>query len=326
MVRRSRLAIFPCVLGLAFPTFAAAQEPSAPCCVQPAACADGCGCAEGLFTKDWLADTFVYRSERCFQSFTAPATNPVLWEDPRTMTKVRFLFIDQDIPLSSPLNGGDFQVVAAQVRVALSERLSFIATKDGYIDLNSGVGAVNADGWANLAAGLKYNLIRDVESQTLLSGGFVYEIPSGRNAVFQGLGGGDFHLFLSGATELTDRSNWLAGSGFRIPADGGEGTQLWYLSNHIDYEIVPDSVFALLEVNWYHWLNSSNGPLTGIEGGDLLNLGSQDVAGNDIVTMAVGTAFNLSDNLEVTCAWEFPLTQRRDLLEDRLTLAVLLNY
>ena len=51
--------------------------------------------------------------------------------------------------------------------------------------------------------------------------------------------------------------------------------------------------------------------LADIEGGDLFNFGSVGVAGNDIVTGALGLRFKQTDSLELGVAWEAPLTERR---------------
>lgn len=62
------------------------------------------------------------------------------------------------------------------------------------------------------------------------------------------------------------------------------------------------------------------------EGGTLFNVGSPGVAGNDILTGAVGVRHKAADRLEVGVAWEAPLTERRDLLNDRLTVDCIVRY
>jgi hypothetical protein len=53
--------------------------------------------------------------------------------------------------------GGDVQIYAVQFEVALNDRLSIVATKDGYVDINPDTEPLWSDegGWANLAAGVK---------------------------------------------------------------------------------------------------------------------------------------------------------------------------
>ncbi|MFP6765761.1 MAG: hypothetical protein VB858_19175, partial [Planctomycetaceae bacterium] len=77
------------------------------------------------------------KSDRAFDRFIEPVTNPVFFEDPRSRTRLRFLFINQLIPEGSLLRGGDLQVYGLEAAIALTDRLSFIAQKDGYIELQS---------------------------------------------------------------------------------------------------------------------------------------------------------------------------------------------
>ena len=98
----------------------------------------------------------VRRTDRCFGDFISPMTNPVFFEDPRNLSEVRFIFLHNEVP--GVLGGGDVQVFAPQVRVSLTERLSLIAAKDGYIFGNH---PRVDDGWTDVAVGLKYTLFSD---------------------------------------------------------------------------------------------------------------------------------------------------------------------
>ena len=66
--------------------------------------------------------------------------------------------------------------------------------------------------------------------------------------------------------------------------------------------------------------------IPGVEGGDLFNFGSTGVAGNDIVTGAIGAKAKPRPWTEVGIAWEFPLTDRRDVLDNRLTADWIIRY
>jgi len=267
-------------------------------------------------------------SDPCFSNFISPQTNPLFFEDPRTLTEIRFHFVNHWIPESNPVfEGGEAQFLAAQIRVALTERLSIIATKDGYIWISGENDAIpNLDGWADLAGGLKYNVYRDPESQRILSVGTTFEFDTGTKRVFQGFGDGEVHLFASGGAEIMPRAHWLSGSGFRLPTDNNNRSQMWYWSNHWDYQLL-EKLYAVLEVNWFHWLQSGDRlPGANFEGGDLFNLGSGDVAGNDIVTLGVGGRVKPTQNSELGVAYEFPLTERKDLLESRVYLDLILRY
>ena len=259
-------------------------------------------------------------SDHCFDDFISPMTNPTFFEDPRTLTEARGIFLNHEVPGAA--GGGDVQLYALQLRAAITDRLSIIATKDGYVTSNN---PLIRDGWADVAAGLKYNLFRNVRDQRLLSAGLTYTMPVGTPRTLMARGDGDFHLFLTGGTQFLEYGHWISAGGLRLPANSNLGSQMSYWSNHFDYEVF-DGWYALTEFNWYHWMKSGNGGIPGVEGGDLFNLGSTGVAGNDIATWAFGGKYKPSRNVELGCAWEIPMTNRRDVLQNRLTVDAIWRY
>lgn len=313
-----------CLGGTACPSQAAC--PSGTAC--PAHCGCPCGgggtcCGDG----ERLFGLFA-RSDGCFSEFVSPITNPLFFEDPRTLTEVRTIFAQHWIPESNPVfQGGQVQYVAVQARVALTERLSIIANKDGYIWLESGNDAAipDADGWADVAAGLKYNVIRDPENQFLVSLGTTYELDVGTHRVFQGRGDGEFHVFASAGALLAPDIHWLTASGFRLPTDTSARSQMWYWSNHWDYH-VGKGWYGLFECNWFHWMQSADALPVNFEGLDLFNLGAADVAGNDLVTVGFGAKKRFGRMNEFGVAWEVPVTERRDIIASRLYVDLILRY
>ncbi len=308
-------------------TWAEMEEPvaEAPCqgchaCDHVCPSAGSCGHDHcGLF--DRLFGGVVARSDRRFSEFISPMTNPVFFEDPRINTEAKFIFLQQKIPATAA--GGDIQLYGVQVQAALSDRLSIVADKDGFIVSQN---PLVDDGWADVAIGLKYLLFADYCNQRLLSVGVSYELPIGTPRALQGNGDGEFHLYLTGAALLADRWRWISGSGFRLPSDPADESRVWYWSNHFSYQL-SDVLYVLTEFNWYHWMGAGQQTaLAGVEGVDLINLGSVGVAGNDIVTGAIGIKLKPHAGMEIGVAWEVPLTDRRDLLENRLTVDWILRY
>ncbi|MBI1346161.1 hypothetical protein GC163_07710 [bacterium] len=267
-------------------------------------------------------------SDMCFSDFVSPISNALFFEDPRTLSEIRPIFANHWIPDSNPaFQGGNAQFLAAQIRIALTDRLSIIATKDGYIwlDSNNEAAIPDEDGFADVAAGLKYNLIRDPHAQFLVSSGFTFEADVGTHDVFQGRGDGEFHLFTTMGKGLSPHMHWLSATGFRLPTDTAARSQMWYWSNHVDYEF-RDNWYALLECNWFHWMKSGNALPVNFEGGDLFNLGSTDVAGNDIVTLALGGKKKFGKYNELGAGYEFPVTNRKDILQSRLYVDLIIRY
>ena len=176
-----------------------------------------------------------------------------------------------------------------------------------------------------MAAGLKYNLLADPHCQRLLSAGVSYELPIGSTKARQGNGDGEFNLYMTGGTQLGKYCHWISAAGLRLPSDTVDESQVSYWSNHFDCRLLG-SLYGLVEVNWYHWLQSGQNGVPGVEGLDLFNLGSTGVAGNDIVTGALGFRYKVSDHVIPGIAWEFPLTDRRDIIDNRWTIDLILRY
>jgi hypothetical protein len=275
---------------------------------------DKCGCCDARLLG------IIRQTDRCYSDFISPMTNPVFFEDPRNLTEIRFIFIHHEIPDAA--FGGDAQLLAAQIRASLTERLSLIATKDGFIFSEN---PLLEDGWADVAVGLKYQLFADPCAQRLLSAGVTYEMPFGSTQSLQGNGDGEFHLYLTGGTQIGENWHWLSGTGFRLPVDTVDESQVWYWSNHLDCQLT-DRFYVFGEANWYNWMKSGGGGVPNIEGTDLFNLGSQDVAGTNMVTGALGVKLVPNDSMEIGFAWETPMENRENIMKNRYTVDCIIRY
>ena len=56
------------------------------------------------------------------------------------------------------------------------------------------------------------------------------------------------------------------------------------------------------------------------------NFGSTDVSSRSIVTLATGARYKFSEALQVGTAFEFPLTNHKDLNDFRITVDLILRY
>jgi hypothetical protein len=284
-------------------------------------CAGGCDGLGGGAQTGLLGFGLIQRSDHCFDDFISPMTNPVFFEDPRTLTEARFIFINHQLP--GALGGNSVQVYAMQVRAALTKRLSLIATKDGFIYTQS---PVLDSGFADIAAGLKYNLYRDPVAGRLLSVGMTYEIPTGSNRSLQGNGNGEFHFFSTAGTRIGKRSHWLIASGIREAADRNLENSMVYLSNHFDYQLPNRPLYAFTELNWYNYTSSGSAFPLAVEGGDLFNLGAPGITGNDLVTHAIGMKAKPRSNVEAGVAWQYPMTARQGIMDNRLTADLIVRF
>lgn len=301
---------------------------------------DSCGvCGASGLSCDCLGRMkllgFIKPSDRCFDDFISPMINFVFFEDPRTLSEIRPIFVHHNLPDSVGslgLPGGSVQLYAMQVRVALSERLSLIAVKDGYVVANMDPGPLDTllnDGWAAVTAGLKYNLVRDTRRGRLASVGFTYEIPIGSQRTLQDVGDGEFHVFgTAGQRLLNGKAHFLTSVGYRFPVDREVQTTSVHWSNHLDYR-VTDRLYLFTELAWWHWTESATGagalPL-GVAGQDLFNLSSSNVEGNNLVTQNVGLKFKPKSNTEIGLAYEFPLSDFKDIIQDRVQVDLIYRY
>jgi hypothetical protein len=273
------------------------------------ACADDCA----LFG-------FIQPSDTCYSDFISPMTNPVFFEDPRNLTEVRFIFLHHELPAA--LGRTDADLIAAQIRVAITDRLSIIATKDGFIMYDAA--GPGDDGWADVAAGLKYLLYGDPDTQTLVSAGLTYEMPVGSTRALQGNGDGEFNLFLTAGKQLGCHWHYVTAAGLRLPSDRQTENQSMYWSHHLDRKL-QNNWYAFTEFNYYHYMSEGNGiVIPGINGIDLYNFGSTGL--DDVLTWAFGTKKKFGSYHEFGVAYEIPVTDNKDLLENRFTADLILRY
>lgn len=279
-----------------------------------------------------------------FSQARRPISNPTLFDLALPTTNVHPLFIYHVLPdnINTRLGrlplGGDVQLYALQFEIALNDRLSIVATKDGYVDVNPDNTASNESGFANLAAGLKYAFILDPVSKTALSGTTTIELPTGNSDVFQGEGDGTVNLILSGL-KLVDCWQFAAGGGAQIPFSDQQSTMAW-VSTHASYEVCSWFI-PLVEVNWFHVLESGNGTgnfpshvggalpaVIDFEGGDLFNIGAANSHRNrDLVTAAIGFRSRLTDSIDIGAAYEMPLTDdENSLMQERVTIDLVWKF
>lgn len=295
-----------------------APPPSGPYAPPPA---EAAGMSE-LVTKSARG---LFQSDHEFDGFIDTLTNPVLSKDPRSSTYARFLFVNNNIPADHPIGGGNIQVYGLQVNVALTDRLAFIADKDGGARIAPRNGP-STSGFLNVAAGLKYTFIRDVETQTLAAVGFMYEIPSGEANVQQNQGAGSITPFLTFGKEFNRNWHVLHTIGHFTPLRAPDGSGFLYNSFHIDRQVFG-WLYPLAEFNWFWYTSGGRRTPTAFgEGDGLVNFGTRGQAGAHLVTGAFGAKAAVCRNLLVGAAFEVPLSNRKDILNQRFTLQVTARY
>lgn len=260
---------------------------------------------------------------RGFEQFYSPVGNPLYFESPFNNSELRFLYLHHDFPDDSVLQGGDVNVYAMQARLALTERLGFIATKDGISHLDAEI-LPEDSGWNDLAAGLKYAFYVDRDTDLVATAGARYMFDSGDDGVLQS-GVQELSPFLSVAKGF-DRLHFIGDITDRIPFDEDDGNNVLQWDIHADYEVLPG--FApMLELHGLHYL--SDGERTGLPvgGADYANLGSTDVEGSTVIWLGVGGRVKFNPHTSLGATFEFPLTNRdADIFGDRLTIDFILSW
>lgn len=279
-----------------------------------------------------------------FENARRPISNPTLFDLALPTTNLHPIFLHHRLPSSVGTTGanlpvgGDVQLYALQFEIAMNERFSFVATKDGYVDFNPDSTLTKSSGFANLGAGVKYAFLLDPASQTAVSGTMTFELPTGNSDVLQGEGKGSVNLILNGL-KLVDDWQFAAAAGAQVPFSNEQSIN-GFISTHASYELCSWFI-PLVELNWFHVIDAGNGAgnfagqaggavpgLIDFEGGDLFNLGAVNAGRNrDLLTTAIGFRSRLNDAATLGVAYEIPLTNdESSLIKDRITLDLVWTF
>ena len=276
----------------------------------------------------------LFQSDHCFDNFISPVTNPFYFEDPRSLTEIRPIFMYQSTPGSNYIfHGGDVEWFGMQARLALTERLSFIMSEFGFIWLephNHILGFNPHAGFSELHLGPQYTFIRSEDTGTLLAGGLQFAIPSGPAKVFQDTGSLSLVPYFSLGQNFWRTSfgsmNFLTTMGYSAGMDS-QRTDYFFSSYHLDYDLFnAHKIYPLIELNWFHYTAAGNyRPIT-FEGRDLVNFGAHSVSGSENLSMAFGARYKFAEWAQTGIAAEFPLNSPHMLMDFRLTIDFILRY
>ncbi len=285
-----------------------------------------------------------FQSDHAFDSFCncgdliSPVSNPFLFEDPRALTEVRPIFFVQTSPnRNAAFSGGSSEFYGVQARVAFTDRWSLVLNELGVVSFqphSSDVGLTDETGFAEVRVGPKWTFYRNEQAGNLAAAGVTFDIPAGDRKVFQNTGNLSLDPYLSFG-QTFGRSSWgtfnfLANGGYWFSVDD-ERTDYLHASFHLDYDVANlHRIYPLIELNWFHTTSfGKQNQFVGTEGADLVNFGSRSYDGkHDLVTLAIGTRYKFggSDHYQLGTAFEFPLTDRKDLQSFRYTLDFIIRY
>lgn len=248
--------------------------------------------------------------------YIPPVSNPLFNETPFITTEVRPIFAYHDVPDGFVSGGGSITVVAVQARLAITDRLGFIATTDGYAWAEFDAALPDGDGLLDLAAGLKYAVISDPEAGQIVSLGARYTAPIGTldtGAIeLTGVGNGYVDLFATGAMvwgddPWEDVAQIQASVGAQI-ALSDENWSFIHASIHADTEIVDD-LFPFVEMNAILPIEGGDRiPGATLTGADIADIGASDP--EPIFTLGGGLRYRINDNALFGVAVEGNLANR----------------
>lgn len=274
--------------------------------------------------------TCAFQSDHCFDQFISPVTNPFLFEDPRSLTEVRPIFMYQRIPGSNQFGSGNIEFFGLQGRLAFTNWLSLTINKAGYLWFDPN-GAASTNGFTELWLGPKVTFLRLEPTGTVAAAGLIFQLPVGPEKIFQNTGDLSLTPYFSLAQSFLRNApfggfNFMNTTGYNFRTDGVR-TDYFYTSFHLDWDVAGlRKFYPLIEANWFHYTNNGTARPFTFEGRDLFNFGSTNVSGNDTITLAGGARFKLNENIQTGVAAEFPVGGHRDVLDWRLTADLIFRY
>jgi len=290
-------------------------------------------CSSWTLLPDFRCEQRTARPENTFNVMGMP----FLFEDPYITTGLNLVWVYHTFPESSPLGGlppallaglapgaveytqtgGHLNLLALQIRLAVTDRLAFIATKDGATFQRPGnLLLPDDDGFYDMTVGFKYALIDDREND------------------FWGME----RIGLANA-------NLVGSLGGQIPVDDQANSTSIFYNVHLDYGIPIDTdvvkfVVPFVEVNGLYYTSGGRGrnnvnttlgqlPVSAIEslygsfeGVDVANLGATGVEGNSLVVMGGGIRVPTKWGVSFGAMFEGVVTSRTDIYDKRFTAMV----
>jgi hypothetical protein len=259
--------------------------------------------------------------ERASRNLSDPVTSPFYFESPRIATELRAIFLHQQITETSSLRGRELAYTGGQARLAVTDKLALLLTRAGYVDLNTGAFG-EEEGASNLAIGAKLLLVEG--EQFLISGGTRFEFASGDRDALSGSGDGEWSPFLSMGWYF-DEVDLVSSVTWKLPLDKDAQSTQVHVGVHADYRLFS-WLRPFVEVNIQSIINDGKRTNLSEEGFDLFNLGIDGTGGNDVVTLAAGARARIWGDLSAGAAFEIPVTDRKDLLQQRVVVDLVLGF
>jgi hypothetical protein len=137
----------------------------------------------------------------------------------------------------------------------------------------------------------------------------------------QGHGGGFFDVFVA-AARTVGPVGLEANLGTQLAVEPDHDASFVHYALHADYDVMG-RFFPLVELNGYSPLDDATRTRLGVNGMDLVGMGS--INADTVITVAPGFRARITDHVDAGFAYELPITQEEDLLDWRVTTDVLVH-
>jgi hypothetical protein len=290
------------------------------------------GIGGGAFDSDGRHHLF--ESDHAFNDFISPVSNPFYFEDPRSLTEVRPVFLYQGTPEHNYIfHGGDIEYFGVEGRLAITDWFSIVMPKLGWTWIEPHVATADFQphgGFSEINIGPKFTFFRCEGTGTIVAAGLNFEIPAGSSRVLQDTGSLTLEPYITAGQRFGHTKygtfHALGTFGYNASVDNQRSDNL-FLSMHLDFDYGDlHKIYPLLEFNWFHYTSSGKAHDLNFEGRDLFNFGATQVAGNDDASVAVGVRYQQNEHLSFGFAAEWPITGRKDLMDYRLLFDVIFRY
>lgn len=255
------------------------------------------------------------------QKTVRPISAPYFHEDSFVTTDLRAWYISHELGEIK----GSLDVVALQVRVALTESIQFVAYKDGYSNFkDTAIDGLVSEGWNDIGVGLKWAFIRDWEKQFHMAAGIGYEFGVGDDQALQDTD--EYRFWLSankgfGKLHFGATANWIIAEDTEDKLLGN--SDLITVHFHTDYYLT-EWFSPILELNFYFVQDEGDigVPFSGV---DAVSLGGGEK--EDTITGALGFELRpLGETLNLRAAYETQLNSENSLFGYRWTFSTVYEF
>lgn len=274
-----------------------------------------------------------FESDHAFDNFASPTTNIFLFEDPRALTEVRPLYIFQTIPgANQTLQGGNVNYLGMQARVAITERISMVFNKFGWISLNptdKEDGFNSALSFSEIWLGPKWTFLRDEQHNLVAAAGLIFEIPAGPQRAFQNTGSLSLTPYASvaynfgrssfGSFDVMSNLNW------NISTSSARSNFL-NLSAQLDYDVLNwHRFYPMFNFNWNIYTKGGQSDFH-FDGVDLVNFGGTSIGGKSVLTLGPGFRYKWTEGIQTGIGMDWAVVGNQFLQDFRLTIDTIFRY